>query len=374
MTSIQHPTDPSLSIEIAGVTFRIEGPSAVIEPLRLLYARFAIPTGEPSPKWTIRWAPDGCHYDPDSSPLRCTSPALAPSHTSILIGFLLQRSLPGHLFLHGNALMAPDRRALLLLGESGAGKTTLSLLLQDLPGGVYTLAAEDFLVIDPAARLLHPYPRAASIRHAEHGDATADWAGMGDDATFKSLAAPGPCIDSPLSLAHGSVFLLDGSHPSAPAARPANGERCTLWASAASDGLMRALRACGLPFAHCTLARRLPGLVFSRALDAAEVQQAASLLFAHGSLPLGITSDGEEDRAPHSFAIRPDAAPLAGSEAIHRLLADRVRFGRGPEEDAAAAFMRLCSAFQSCRFWQLTPGGTPHETVELLLRLLGGTA
>ena len=353
MPSPQVPS--ALSIDIAGVGFRIEGPSAVMDPLRLLYASFGNPNGRTSPQWTIRWSADGCHYEPGSAPIHCATPALAPSHTSILIGFLLQRSLPGHLFLHGNALVGPDRRAALLLGESGAGKTTLSRLLQELPGGVYTLAAEDFLMIDPAARVLHPYPRAASIRHGAHGDDSADWAGMGDEATLKSLAAAGTCIDTPLSLEQGRVFLLGGSERSVPPAPTATDARCILWASAASDDLMRALRASGLPFEHCTLARRVPGLVFSRALDAGEVQLATSTLFTHGSLPLGITGAGDGGRAPHRFLSRPEATPLAGSEAIHRLLADRVRFGRGAEEEAAVAFMRLCGALHSCRFCELRP-------------------
>jgi hypothetical protein len=62
---------------------------------------------------------------------------------------------------HGGAVAINDA-AMLLLGQSGSGKSSLTLGLVQQGATYYS---DDIVVIDPAARLLHPFPKAFSLKN-----------------------------------------------------------------------------------------------------------------------------------------------------------------------------------------------------------------
>jgi hypothetical protein len=83
------------------------------------------------------------------------------------------RNTSGLVLVHGAAVVR-DGTAVLLVGPSGAGKTSLTLAL--LAAG-WSLGSDDAAPLDPATGLIHPFPKSLGIRDPAlwHAFAPDDW-------------------------------------------------------------------------------------------------------------------------------------------------------------------------------------------------------
>ncbi|OWK32794.1 HprK-related kinase A [Sphingomonas mucosissima] len=161
-----------LGVRIGPVTFRIgsdwQGP---IAQLRTLYRDY--PRDDGVPDFSVRLTPrrpwrrwirpavmiEGDFVIPDAAPLPLDQGVLAAE-----MGMNLQMALGQRRFLllHA-AAVERNGRAIVLTGESGAGKSTLAALLQTRG---WRLMADEFVLLDPASGLVHPFPRPVSLKNS----------------------------------------------------------------------------------------------------------------------------------------------------------------------------------------------------------------
>jgi HprK-related kinase A len=161
----------SHSLRVGPVSFRIG--SAWPEPLAELAALYApYPQADGVADFTVRLEPEkpwrrwlrpsvairGDYVLPDAAPLPLAQGLLAAE-----MGMNLQMALgqKRYLLLHAGAVER-DGRALLLTGASGAGKSTLSALLGEAG---WRFMGDEFALLDPESGLLHPFPRAISLKN-----------------------------------------------------------------------------------------------------------------------------------------------------------------------------------------------------------------
>jgi HprK-related kinase A len=104
----------------------------------------------------------GDHRLPGASPLALRHGLLAGE-----MGMNLQMALGQrrYLLLHASGVER-DGLALLMTGESGAGKSTLAALLGERG---WRLLGDEFALLDPESGLLHPFPRAVSLKNESIG-------------------------------------------------------------------------------------------------------------------------------------------------------------------------------------------------------------
>jgi len=158
-------------LRVGPVAFRIgsawRGP---VEALRRLYAGYPEPKGicdftvrlEPERPWRRALRPSiairGDFMLPGAAPLSLAHGLLAAE-----MGMNLQMALGQRRFLllHA-AAVERDGKAVLLTGHSGAGKSTLSALLGERG---WRFLGDEFALLDPESGLLHPFPRAVSLKN-----------------------------------------------------------------------------------------------------------------------------------------------------------------------------------------------------------------
>lgn len=158
-------------VRVGPVTFRIGSAwSRPINELRAIYRDYPIDDGVPDftvrltpPRPWRRWlrptiAIEGDFIIPDAAPLPLQHSLLAAE-----MGMNLQMALGQRRFLllHA-AAVERDGMAIVLTGESGAGKSTLAALLQSRG---WRLMADEFVLLDPASGLVHPFPRPVSLKN-----------------------------------------------------------------------------------------------------------------------------------------------------------------------------------------------------------------
>lgn len=159
-------------VRIGPVTFRIGSDwRSPIAQLRALYRDY--PTDDGVPDFNVRlvarrpwrrWIRpavmiEGDFVIPDAAPLPLGQGLLAAE-----MGMNLQMALGQRRFLllHA-AAVERDGCAIVLTGESGAGKSTLAALLQ---ARGWRLMADEFVLLDPASGLVHPFPRPVSLKNS----------------------------------------------------------------------------------------------------------------------------------------------------------------------------------------------------------------
>jgi HprK-related kinase A len=160
-----------LDLRIGPVTFRIGSDwRAPLDQLRALYAGYPAPDAiadftvrlEPETPWRRHLRPSvairGDYTLPDAAPLPLSLGLLAAE-----MGMNLQMALgqKRYLLLHAGTVER-DGRALLLTGHSGAGKSTLAALLGERG---WRFMGDEFALLDPESGLLHPFPRAISLKN-----------------------------------------------------------------------------------------------------------------------------------------------------------------------------------------------------------------
>jgi len=156
---------------VGPVTFRIG--SAWAQPvaaLRQLYAGYPQDEAvadytvrlEPAKPWRRRVRPavaiGGDYMLTDAAPLPLAHGLVAAEMAMNLQLALGERRF---LLLHA-ASVEKDGRAIILTGESGAGKSTLSAMLGERG---WRFMGDEFALLDPQAGLLHPFPRAVSLKN-----------------------------------------------------------------------------------------------------------------------------------------------------------------------------------------------------------------
>lgn len=171
----------STRLRIGPVTFRVGSDwRSPIAALDELYRDFPAPAEVPD--FTVRlratrpWrrfvrpsvAIAGDYTLPDAAPLPLAQGLLAAE-----LGMNLQMALGQrrYLLLHAAALER-DGRALVLTGESGAGKSTMATLLA-VRG--WRFMGDEFALLDPATGLLHAFPRLVSLKNQAIAVAQAAW-------------------------------------------------------------------------------------------------------------------------------------------------------------------------------------------------------
>jgi len=162
----------SLALQIGPVAFRVGSVwRAPIEALAGLYAGYPAPEDgicdftvrlEPEKPWR-RWlrpsvAIQGDYILPDAAPLPLGMGLLAAE-----MGMNLQMALgqKRYLLLHA-ASVEKDGRALILTGESGAGKSTFAALLGERG---WRLMGDEFALLDLETGMLRAFPRAVSLKN-----------------------------------------------------------------------------------------------------------------------------------------------------------------------------------------------------------------
>ena len=160
----------SLRLKVGPVSFRVgsawPGPIAA---LRRLYSSYP---AEEVADFTVRLEPAapgrrwlrpsvaiaGDYVLPDAAPL-----PLAHGLVAAEMGMNLQMALGERRFLLLHAAsVEKDGRALILTGESGAGKSTLAAWLGERG---WRFMGDEFALLEPETGLLHPFPRAVSLKN-----------------------------------------------------------------------------------------------------------------------------------------------------------------------------------------------------------------
>ena len=160
------PASAPLRYAVLGSAIDLTVPDAVARRMvaRVLARFAATPDGLPNARFSLMRDDDGgWHLSDGETRLRTDSDftsALLALEWHVVTAAIDRRHDLFH--LHGAALAAPDGAgAVLLVGASGAGKTTLALGLMArgfLPYG------DDVILIEPASGALHAVPRAFHLR------------------------------------------------------------------------------------------------------------------------------------------------------------------------------------------------------------------
>jgi HprK-related kinase A len=210
-----------LDLRIGPVTFRIGSAwRAPLDALSSLYEPY--PPGDPVADFTVRLEPAapwrrlvrpsvairGDYTLPDAAPLPLSQGLLAAE-----MGMNLQMALGQKRFLLLHAgIVEREGRALILTGHSGAGKSTLSALLGERG---WRFMGDEFGLLDPATGLLHPFPRAISLKNhsvALFGGAGADRLGPilagTPKGTIRHLRPPAAAIARMDELARPALILF----------------------------------------------------------------------------------------------------------------------------------------------------------------------
>ncbi len=345
---------PSFGFEVCGSAVRLEGSTRIVHHARTLFRRMETDTASrrchfivAGPSRVVWTRPDGASCSYDLSGGHLVEVALAA-----LVATIVAFDRPGVVLLHGNALFDAERqRCLLIVGDSGAGKTTLTREL--IAGGIWRPVAEDMVAAAEDDRRVQPFPRAMSRRI--------------DGAGAKVLDEFPPGDVRPASLAGCTVVLLGREEED----QPAEGERWALWMTSISDTLAVAAAEAG---GDCDSIGGFSRILLPETVGADRRGELLSKCAEEGSL---VVHCGPEEYAENAFAVRP-AVPrvwaLEASAALPMLARSAIRpwTGDAGHEPPGLYFMRLARVFRDAAFVRMVPGGTPGETVAQLLKTIDG--
>lgn len=363
---------------VAGAAVEILAPAGTFTILDALFRSFPEHKPGSSVSVFISWDDDRCRWEVPgiaAGAFRARGEATQLAGTLIVLQHALQVATPGLLIVHGNAIVDADRSGpILIVGESGAGKTTLTRLMLRNAAQTRASLAEDLLLIDPRESTLHSYPRAFLLREEDAHERV--------DAS--ALRTPGGKIVSPhpgyaagsIDASEATVVLLrhrqEKDAPTAP--RAGDRRHSVVWVTHSDASLADALHEHGLPAPLSNECEGQVRLDFDRVLEADARKTLLELLERHESLVLHSAWDRRTttgDEAVTARPQRPDGGAIAPEQGLMELLAHTVR--SNPHAGSAgggALFMQLARCFSRARFVAFTPGGTPEQSVRALEGLL----
>jgi HprK-related kinase A len=163
----------AFSVRVGPRGFRVTSPwSQPLKQLQALYAGYPKPDGDIADHSVRLEAPslfrrffrpavaiNGDYMIPEAVPLPLSMGLLAAE-----MGMNLQIALgERHFLLLHAATVEKGGKALILTGESGSGKSTMSAVLM-CQG--WRLLGDEFALVDPDSGLIHPFPRPISLKNA----------------------------------------------------------------------------------------------------------------------------------------------------------------------------------------------------------------
>jgi hypothetical protein len=325
---------------------------------------------------SISWHGLVCTAEPGPRVVETHSPAYIPALTHILMLERLCAHVPDLVVVHGNALYdARDDRAILLLGHSGSGKSTLSRQLLISPH--FSLLAEDTLLIRLNGGILHPYPRAASLR-IPRGTATDEprWRGLGRGNQDKILVAPQRVHRTPVTVRHAIVFSLStADHQTTPSGAAHVPDEETFWLSHADAGLASRIQG-GYPGAIVHLRSSgdvdFPSVVIPQRLHGQPRMAFLALLAEHRAMVLASRVGPPTPTRIARRGVSPTLTRLGPIDGLQAVIDHETRFPAPdiPERDPVRNLMQLGGAFSRARFHHLIPGGSVEDTAKAMIQVL----
>lgn len=330
-----------LYLSIAGVTFRLEGPPAILAEVRTEFGSLLelaeIPEGSPL---LLEW--DGLGWAMGVEHFPCAEEAAA-TIAPLVLARACCREVSSLRILHGNGVVLGGR-AMLLIGDSGAGKSTLSRELLALDPEASFLA-EDWLLLDAERHRIHRFPRAATIQPDDGGAARAE----------PMRLYPG----TEISAENAAIFLLGRRDANPP-------EQKDFILSHGDDELAAMLekhwRRRVTMMADGCYAR----LHVEIALTSAERVELAIIARRRGVLVLGPVRGGDREWVRGASPIVEEC--ILGA-AIPELMKHYVVSEDLPP--AGLEFLGLAGALQGARTFRLAPGGGATKTAEAMLHAIG---
>lgn len=268
---------------------------------------------------------------------------LRPAEVAGLLVRYALAQVCSHFLLHAGALSWQEQ-GILLTGDSGAGKTTLTLALQER--GFVFLSDETGAVERESGRL-HPFPRLPHRR-------------TGVEAARGQASSPEwmPPVGEVVALRH--LFLLDHSMAGIAQAR-----RVVVLCDRLNPALLPILETVvGLRGAQATTCRGLPAFTYSSSFATLHFSPIERLCLAHGSTVLDVV----ESPAAANFDHPPRLQHLSRSQAALAVLGHlqngyrsrllRTLYAGNP----AALFAGVAQALRHVTCYRLRPGKL-EETV-----------
>lgn len=259
-----------------------------------------------------------------------------------------------HFLLHAGSLSWLGQ-GIGLAGDSGAGKTTLTLALQQRG---FAFLSDETAALERESGILHPFPRRPHRRP-----------GVGFESGPTGDPAEMPPVGEAVPLRH--LFLLDHSNPQSPN-RPAQRQIVVLcdWLDPA---LLPSLEeSAGLYGVQATTCLGLPAFAYASHLAALPFAEIERLCTAHGCTVLDVV----ESPAPADFSRPPRLQKLSTSQAAlvalghlqngYRSRLFRTVYGGQP----TALYTGLAQALRHVQCYRLRPGNL-EETVELICATVG---
>lgn len=325
-------------VDILGVRVAIEGPSFLVEELGREYPHSRILENEEAEADVrLKWDGLTCHVCKWGRGFQAESENLISTVTRVLLRRALADIRPEVIFLHGNAVVR-DGGLLVIIGASGAGKTTLSLEMLEREVSS-ALLAEDLLAIDAEKGELLPFPRASRIKDGEH-------------RFFRTQERL--CLKAESLSGADVVFLRPDVHKREAA-------HCIVLSAWTHEA--RLLVGEALPQESLVeWMDSTPVVSFNVPPSAAQMKQLAGALDRQGILVLSTAMPGKGRALKRP--TRPIVRPLAWDEILDEAMANMV----GPiSQPGGTLMLALGRAFSRSRCCSMIPGGTPAETIDALV-------
>lgn len=278
-------------------------------------------------------------------------PPLRPAELAELLVRYALAQVCSHFLLHAGALSWQEQ-GILLAGDSGAGKTTLTLALQQQG---FAFLSDETGAVEREGGRLHPFPRLPQRRG-------------GVEAAGVQASSPEwmPPVGEAVALRH--LFLLDHSMVGI-----AQERRVVVLCDRLNPALLPILESvAGLRGARATTCRGLPAFTYSSSFATLPFSPIERLCLAHGSTVLDVV----ESSAFADFTRPPRLQHLPRSQTALALLGHlqngyRSRLFRTAHAGDPISFLaELVGLLRGVACYRLQPGGL-QETVDLICAAVG---
>lgn len=349
----------NFGLQFGPLTVNVVCETPLHEAFSFIYGHLVVPSFSQS-NLTIRYEEDLIYYqfeDTSDHHVIVKDNRQKIACFSALILKALSSLYPDDLIFHGNALVNSDpSHGILLLGKSGLGKTTLSRILMADHG--YRSYAEDLIIIHARAGIL-PYPRAFGIRGEKPSHAR---------EFFGKVWEPHPgTIDSKFPEIGKVIFLNSQESP----AEEKSSSGSTTWATYSEIIDHQYLESYNLPVESITTQNDILCITYReelspslRKIEHEILTQVNSLIFQTSQKKISISDVHERPSVPRTRAI----SNHTGLEyLIDHMILPSIESLQIP---LGLRLFTAAKSFSDYQFIELTPGGTPTQTVDELLKFI----